>query len=73
MKEKFLFNQGAGTVEVHTQLINGLSRRERKMAIRNNPSIHTTLMISIMNVTVGNQICASDVDWRMISLKIVQK
>ena len=67
-----VINQDAVTVEFHTQLINYLSNRERKRSIRNQPSIHATLMISVLNLTVGNQISASDVDRRRISSQIVQ-
>ena len=41
--------------------------------MRNHPLIHATLIISVMNVTAGNQIRASDVDQRIILLKIFQK
>ena len=65
-----VLNQDAVTVEFHTQLINYLSNREREMSIRNQPSIHATLMISVLNLTVGNQIRASDVDRSRISSQI---
>ena len=45
---------------------NSLRNRESKKAIRNHPLIHETLIISVMNVMVGNQIHASDVDRRII-------
>ena len=57
-----LLNKIAVIVEVHTQLKNSLSKRESKRAIRNDPSIHATIIIIVMNVMVGNQIRASDVD-----------
>ena len=60
-------------MEVHNQLRNDLSNRERKMAIRNHASIHATIIISVMNITVGNQINASDVYQRIISSQIYQK
>ena len=66
MREKILLNQGTVTVEVHTQLRNTLSNREIKTAIINHPLTHTTLMISIISVTVGNQIPTSGVDWMII-------
>ena len=59
---RVLINQGAVTVEVHTQLRNYLSNRKNKNAIRNHPSIHATLIIKIMNVKVANKISALDVD-----------
>ena len=59
-------NQGAVTVEVHTQMGNVLSNRESKIDIINHPSIHATIIIRLLNVTVGNQIRASDVDRRII-------
>ena len=72
MREQILINQGAITVEVHTQLINDLSNSEREKDIINHPLIHTTLIISVMNVTIINQIRYSGVDRRIISLKIFQ-
>ena len=65
-------NEGAVTVDGHKQLKNDLTTRERIRAIRNHPSINATLIISVLNVMVGNQIRASDVDWRIISLQIFQ-
>ena len=59
-------------MEVHIKFINALSNRESKKAIRNHPSIHTTLIISGMNATARNQIRASDVDRRIISLKLLR-
>ena len=72
MKKQLFLNQGAVNAEVHTYLSNYLSNRESKKAIRNHHLIHATLIISIRNITAGNQICASAVDWRTISLQIVQ-
>ena len=69
--KKFFTDQGAITVEVHTQLINALRNRKSKKYIRNHSLIHATLPISVMNITVGNQIRASDADRRIISLQIV--
>ena len=66
-------NQGAVTVEVHSEMKNYSSNREIIRSIRNHPSINATLIISVLNVMVGNQIRASDVDKRIISLKIPQK
>ena len=45
-------------------------QQRKKKAIRNNYLIYSTLIISIINVMVGNQIRASDADRRIISLKI---
>ena len=61
-------NQGTFAVEFHTQPGNYLSNRKEKMNIRNHPSIHATLIISLMEVMAGNQIRASDVDRRTILL-----
>ena len=68
MRGNVFINQGAVTMEVHTQANNDLKNIKRKKAIRNHHLIHGTLIISVMNVTVGNQIHASDVDQRIISL-----
>ena len=68
MRENCFLNQRAVTVEVHTQLRNDLNNREMKKAIRNQPLIHGTLIISAMDVMIGNQICDSDMDRRIISL-----
>ena len=46
----------------HTQLKNDLSNREMIRAIINYPSILATLIIIVLNVMVGNQTRASDVD-----------
>ena len=46
---------------------NDLRNIERINEIINHPSIHATLIISILNFIVGNKIRASDVDWRMTS------
>ena len=70
MRGKISLNKGALTVEVHTQLINYLNNSKSKNAIIKHPLIHATLIISVMNATVVNQICASDVDRRIISLII---
>ena len=71
-KETMFLDQGAFTVEDHAQLKNSLSNRERIITIRNHNSIHTTLIISIPNVMVGNQITASDVDQMIASSQIFQ-
>ena len=42
------------------------------MDIINHPFIHGTLIISITNITAENQILASDVDRRIISLQILR-
>ena len=62
-----LINQGAATVEDQNQLKNASRNRERIRSIINHPSINATLIIIVLNVTVGNQICASDVDRRITS------
>ena len=59
-------------MEIHTQLRNELSNRESKKAIRNQPSIRATLIISVMNVMGRKQIHASNVYRRIISLQIVR-
>ena len=69
-RERIFLNQGAVTVEVNTQPRNDLSNREKKKAIKNHTSIHATQIISIMNVTVGNQMRASYVDWKIILSQI---
>ena len=50
MREQILFNQGAVTVEFHTQLRNDLSNSKEGNSTRNHPLIHETLIISVMNV-----------------------
>ena len=70
-REHFL-NYGAVTDEDHTQLRSDLINRERKRDIRNHLSIHETLIISLMNATVRNQIRPSDVDRRIMQLQIVR-
>ena len=72
MREKNSLNKGAVTDDIHNQLRNDLRNMESKRAIRNRPSIHATLIINIMNVTVRNQIRSSDVDHRIIPLQIVR-
>ena len=62
-----LINQGAVTVKVHIQLNNALNNIKSKNDIINHPLIHAALIISVMNVTVGNQMRVSDVYWRIIS------
>ena len=66
----FFLNQGAVTVEAHTQLKNTLSNRERIKEKINHHSICATLTISVNNVMVRNQIRASDVYWRIVSLQM---
>ena len=60
-KGKSFINKGAVVVEDHAKLKNGLSNKEKMWVIRNHPYIHATLIISVLNVTVGIQIRASDV------------
>ena len=72
MGEKTFLNQGALTVEVHPQLRYALIKSKMEEDIRNHRLIHATLIISKINVMVGNQMHASDVDRRIILLKIVQ-
>ena len=62
--------KGAVDVEVHIQLRNDLGNSKRKKDIINHPLIHVTLIICAMLVTLGNPLCASDVDPRNISLQI---
>ena len=68
MREQNLVNQGASTVEAHTQLRNSLSNSESKKDIRNQPLIQSTLIIGVLNATVRNQIHDSDVDQGIILL-----
>ena len=63
----FLINQGAVTVEYHNQLKNVLRNRERIRAIRKHPLIHATLIISVLNVMVGDQIRVLDEYQRITS------
>ena len=63
--EQKIINQSIVAVKVHTQLINALNNSKRKNSIRNHPFIHKTLIINVINVTVGNKIRASDVDQRI--------
>ena len=72
MREPVFFNQVALTMEVHTELRNYVSNSESKKATRNHTLIHTTLRIIVINITVGNQIRATDVDRSIISSQIVQ-
>ena len=65
-----MINKGAVTVEVHTQIKNALSSIERIRYIRIHPSIYTTLIIFVLNITVINQIYPSDEDRRIISSQI---
>ena len=59
-------------MEVHTQLKNDLNNRKSKKAIRNHLLIDGAIIISVMNIIVGNQIRASNVYRRIISLQIVR-
>ena len=70
MREKRLLNQSAFNVEGHTQLKNALNNSETNNTIRKHPLIHATPIISVMNITVRNQILTLDVDWRIILLQI---
>ena len=49
-------------MEDHTELKNASSYIKMIIEIINHPSIHATLIISILNKTVGNQIHASYLD-----------
>ena len=49
-----------------------LGKRERIRDIIDHPSIHTTLVIIIVNATVVNKMRASDVDQRIILSQIFQ-
>ena len=62
-----MINKGAVAVDVQTHLRSSLSKIESIRTIRNHPSIYATLIISVLTVTVRNQIRASDV-YRMIIL-----
>ena len=68
----YMENKGTVTVEVHPQLRNDLINIKSKKTIRNHPLIHAIIIISVMNLTIRNQIRASDVDRRIISLQIFQ-
>ena len=72
MREQILLNQGAVTDEVQTQLETALRKIKRIRDIIKHPSIHLTLIINMLIVKVGNQIYASDVDRRIISLQIIR-
>ena len=54
MRDQNFLNNGAVTVEFHTQLRNALNNSERKQDIINHPLIHRTLIIIAINVMVGN-------------------
>ena len=71
-REISFLNQGEVNLDVHTQLKNDLNNKEKITEIRNNPSIHKTIIIIALNLTVENKIRASDVDWKIISLQMVQ-
>ena len=70
MREKILLDGGAVTVEVQNQPINSLNNIESKRSIINHCLIHANIIISVMNITVGNQISASYVYQRIISDRI---
>ena len=60
-------------MEVHTQLRNALSNREREKD-KINPSIHATpIIISVLKEKFGNQMRASDVDQRITRSQIFRK
>ena len=68
--ERAIFiNKVAVTVEDHTQLKNSLRNIEIIRVIRNSVhnSIYATLIVIVLNVMVGNQICALDVDQSITS------
>ena len=71
MREQKFLDQVAVTVEFHTQLINSLNNIESEKSIRDHPSNHRTLIVSVLNVSVKTQIRASYVDQMIISFKIV--
>ena len=71
-KRDFFLNQGAVTVEDHTQLKNNLSNSESIRSIRHDPSTNATIIMSALNVKVGSHILSSDVYHRITSHKIVQ-
>ena len=70
MIERIFLDQGAVTVDIQNQLRNALRKSKGIKCIINNPLIQTTIIISIMDIIVRNQIRASDVDQRIISLQI---
>ena len=70
-KDKIFLHQGAVTVENYT-LKKSLRNRKRTRSIRNHLSINTTIIISVLNLTIRNQIHASDVDRGITSSQIVQ-
>ena len=49
-----------------------LKKQKKDKAIRNHLSINTTIIISVLNLTIRNQIHASDVDRGITSSQIVQ-
>ena len=51
MRENCFLDQGAVTMEVHTQPKNALNNRKNIKAIKNNPLIYKNIIISAMNVT----------------------
>ena len=73
MRDQIFLNQGAHTMEVHTQTRNALINRETKRYILNQPKTLATIIIIIMDVKFVNKIRASDVDRRIISSQIVKK
>ena len=70
----FFFKQGVFIVEYCNQLKNALINNERIRAIKNsvNPSIHTTIIIGVLNVIAEIQRHWSDVDQRITGSNIVQ-
>ena len=72
MGDQTLINQCAVTVEAHTQLINALNNIKMENYIKNHSLIHANIIISVINVTVGNQIRALNVDSRIILLQVFQ-
>ena len=59
-------------MENHTPQKKDKKKRQMVVSIRNpvHPSIDMALKISILNVTFGSQICASDVDRRITRSQI---
>ena len=71
-KRADFLNRGAVTMGVHTQLRYYLSNRESKFSRRNHSLIQGTVITSVVNVTVGNQILASDVYRRISAMQNFQ-
>ena len=70
MTDKHFLNQDSVNVDIHAKMRNALSISKNMIAIIIHLLIHATLIVSVMIVTVRNQILASDVDIRIISLQV---